>query len=309
MANPGDELIQVNMYRDWRGLNMGNTWWKNHDMATMTNVEDICPDLYLMDVYTDPTISNVYAQDAGIDGSRFEYNSLAKTPVTLTFRLHYDDNRDFLDKKHDIQQYFASKAGFIMQTNFHPTLHACCYTNKVEIKPTSDHDAVFTITMDNALGMWFTNSTRYLEKDWDKAIMQDLRVPVSFNKENSPSWSLKPGHNRIWIGGDVMSQLTNPIMDCKIFLYGCSNHVAVINHTSNTMLEAEGRGVRDDCVWMNLNFGHVDAINPKNKAITYTPLNQYSNSLDLWLDPGWNDVELQGAQSGYVDTRFYFANF
>lgn len=309
------EPIQVNMYRDWQGLNMGNSWWKDHKVSTMTNVEEICPDLHLLDITTDPTISSVFSEDAGIDGSRFQYNTLVKTPINLKFGLNFSDHLDFLDKKHDIQQYFSSKAGFIMNTSYHPTIHACAYPAGFEgmDQPQGDHYCIFTVKLYNGLGMWYTNNTRWLEDNWSQSVMQDLRVPTGLER---PSWKLNPGHNKIWISGDVMSQLTNPIMDCKIWCYGVSGEILSIeNETSNTKLVADHKkywtepALNGDYVWMNLNFGKVNSVDDKNGAIDYTPMNGMSSSVDFWLDPGWNDIILTGASSAYLDTRFYFANF
>ena len=310
-----DDLIQVNAYRDWKGLNLGNSWWKNHDTSTMTNIENITPDLKLLDITTDPVINNVYTHDAGIDGSRFQYNNLAKAPINLKFWLHYTDHRDFVDKKHDIDQYFAAKAQFIMQTNYHPALHAAAHTAGFEglDDSKSDHDVVFTVKMDNALGMWFTNSTSWIENNWDSYLMQDLRTPTDLGR---PSWKLHPGENRIWIAGDVMSQLTNPTMDCKIWLYGVNTEMLTItNKTSNTKLIVDHKHnwteppLSGDYVFMNLNFGKVNSVDQKSGAIDYTPFNSMNQALDFWLDPGWNTIVLDGAASGYLDTRFYFAHY
>lgn len=290
------ENMGLMIYRDWKGLNMSNSWWKDHDSATMYHIEHYYPWLHFLDLDTNPTIQNTYAEDAGIDGSRFEYNVLAKTPITLNFFFEFDDFKDFIDKKHDVQEYFAAKAGFILATDYHPNVHACGYVSKVDIKPTSDNISVFSVTMDNALGMWYTNSTGFLEKNWNDQVLSDLRLPTSMG--DRPNWNLKPGVNEIFIAGDVMSQLTNPIMDCRITLNGCSGHVKLYNKTSNTTLEAKGDEVNGTITWNNLDLRNSDG----------KPINQCSNSLDLWLDPGWNEIELSGCSGGYIDTRFYFTN-
>lgn len=295
------EKIQVNAYRDWTGLNMTNSYWKDHNVVNLTNVEDVAPDLHLLDIITDPTIQNTYSNDAGIDGSRFEYNALEKTTITLKFYLEFSDYRDFLNKKHDIQAYWAAKAKFSIQTSYHPYIHAACYLNKLEMKPTSDHICLFDIVLDNAFGMWFTDSTSFLEKNWDSNMMRDLRAPTSLRK---PSWDLHLGLNKVWIGGDVMSQFTNPVMNCTIRLDNPSNDATrIYNKTTNTVLETHGitnsGNTSSTWYWNNLNLTLDSGL----------PINDISNATDFWLDPGWNEIEINGASGGYLDVRFYYTNF
>lgn len=302
-----NKRLVVRAYRDWQGLNSSNSWWKSHDEATMTNVEKICPDLKLLDIQTNPTIQNTYAQDAGIDGSRFEYNNLAKTTIKLRFWLHWSTYEDYLDKKHDIQAYFAAKARFIIQTSYHPALHAACYTSKVDMNLPEDHadlhDLVFDVELDNALGMWFTNSTDWIEKHWDSYMNSDLRLPSNITIDDL-HWNLTSGTNKVYIPGDVMQQMTNPAMSTTITVHGASSGVKIFNKTSNTWLEAHDdktskTKVPSSITWYNLNLCDGDD----------HPINMCSNSLDFWLDPGWNEIVLSNASSAYINTNFYFTNF
>ena len=290
--------IQLLIYRDWQGLNMGNNWWKNHDSATMHTIDYYFPWLHFLDVDTNPTIQNVYASDPGVDGSRFEYNNLAKTQIKLSFYFEFPTYKLYLDKKHDVQEFFAAKAGFIIGTSYHPNLHACGYCSKVDIKPTSEHIAVFDVILDNALGMWYSESTQFLEKHWDeRLIYRDLRLPTDLGDDHT--WKLHAGHNRVFIAGDVMMQMTNPIMQMDIHVKGCSNEVTIFNKTSNTTLSAKDKSSLPDMTWHNLDL-RADGSNQ--------PLNDKTNSLDFWLDPGWNDIQLTGANEAVLDTRFYFTN-
>ena len=75
-ADWNSDRIQIRIYRDYQGLNMGNTWWNNHYEAKMVSAETICPNLHFLDIETNPTINNVYTNDSAVDGSRFQYNSL-----------------------------------------------------------------------------------------------------------------------------------------------------------------------------------------------------------------------------------------
>ena len=304
------DRIRISIYRDWQGLNSGNTYWKDHTSVAMHDIEDL-PQfrgwLHFTDIDTNPTMKNTYAEDAGVDGSRFEYNSYSKTQVKLSFYFEFDSYREYIEKKHDIQAYFSARAGFVIETNYHPAIRARCYISKIDIKPTSDHIAVFDVTLDNALGMWTTNNTQQMEERWNSAYFYDLQLPTSMR--NAPTWSIGPGHNDVYIAGDLTVKMTNPIMTTNVFVYGAGSKVSVINHTNGTILEADTQGkYSGDFAWMNLDFGQVQNVHSENNQIDLMSLNQYSNALDFWLSPGWNDIELQGASSGYIDTGFYFVN-
>lgn len=312
-SNESNDL-KVLVYRDWKGLNMINTWWKDHDMAELTNVENICPDLHLLDMQTNPTIKNVYASDAGVDGSRFEYNNLQKTTVKLRFWLHWHSYQDFFDKKHDIQSFFAAKARFLLKTSYHPYLTAACYPSKVDITLPDDHsdmhDLVFTIELDNAFGYWYTNQASWMWAQWrngkgESQIIRDLRLPRDVVQQGPDAlmWDLREGTTKVYQPGDFMIQLSNPNVECVVKVEDVhSDTVTIENHTTNTSLivssdEASGMKVPQDFTWSNLDL--VD-------GITGNHINQLSSSLDFWIDPGWNEIEFHGANRLTLNPRFYF---
>lgn len=290
------ERLHLNIYRDWGGLNSHNSWWDHHDTAEMVDIESLFPDLRFLDYEINPVINNSFTNDAGIDGSSWQYNSAGQSTLTLHFWLHFDSYYDFLDKKRDIQNYFTSKAAFELSFSNHPIIHARCYTSKCDmtLKDQGTHDLLFDVEMINALGLWFTNKTSLLQKRWKSSWLYDLHMAVGVSH---PDWSLKPGSNNIYIPEGVRIQMTNPNMELGIKIYGASGSVSINNETTGTELSAKGDGVTGNLTWYNLNL--------KNSA--GEPINQYSNSRDFWLDPGVNKITLTGAAGGYVDTRFFFA--
>ncbi|WP_242362050.1 phage tail domain-containing protein [Limosilactobacillus antri] len=309
-----DDNIRMKIYRDWAGLNMTNSWWKDHKSASLENVEDIvCADLHFLDYNTNPSISNTYIQENGIDGSRFEYSDYKKTTLTLNFHLEFSSYKDFLDKKHDIQSYFVAKAAFIISFSNHPSLRCRCYTQKCEIKPSGPHDSIFSIEMDNPLGLWYSEATDNLaDLIWEKdnngnsrinqAEVESLRRDFRLNRSWGPEdliglRELKPGHNKCMWAGDVMMQMTNPLMDFDVYLYGCSNGFQLINHTTNTSLTGDS-SINGDAEWDGLNLCKSSG----------GPINQHTSSTDFWIDPGENDIELIGANSAKISTRFWFIN-
>lgn len=304
--------LKVLVYRDWKGLNMTNSWWKDHDFATLTNVENICPDLVLLDMQTNPSISNVYTNDPGVDGSRFEYNNLQKTTIKLRFLLHWSSYEDYFDKKHDIQSFFAAKARFLLKVSYHPFLTAACYTSKVDMNLPEDHaglhDLVFTVELDNALGCWYTNQASWMYQQWrhgdESHIIRDLRLPRSVVQQgpNALMWDIHEGESKIYQPGDFMIQLSNPEVECVVKVEGVhADTVSIENKTTNTQLVVKndpqsGLSVPSSFTWSNLDLTDEDG----------NHINQLSNSLDFWIDPGWNDIIVSGASRVTFNPRFYF---
>lgn len=306
------DKLKVLVYRDWQGLNATNSWWKDHDMATLTNIENICPDLKLLDVQTNPTISNTYTNDAGIDGSRFEYNNLQKTPIKLRFWLHWGSYQDYFDKKHDIQAFFAAKARFLLKVNYHQYLTAACYPNKVDLNLPDDHaelhDLIFTVELDNAMGCWYTNQASWMWHEWAEGeggsqIIRDLRLPRDVVQQGPDAlmWDLREGTSKVYQPGDFTLQFSNPNIECEVKAFNASSKVTIENKTTNTSLvvqddPASGIKVPSYFTWSSLDLRDDDG----------NPINQLSNSLDFWIDPGWNTIEIHGAERVTFNPRFYF---
>lgn len=307
-----NDKLKVYVYRDWQGLNATNSWWKDHDSASLIDVESICPDLKLLDIQTNPTINNTYTQDAGVDGSRFEYNTLQKTTIKLRFWLRWSSYQDYFDKKHDIQGFFAAKARFLLSVSYHPYLTAACYPSKVDLTLPDDHtglhDLVFNVELDNATGSWFTNQASWMFQQWRQGhgeqVVRDLRLPRSVVEQGPTAlmWDLRNGGNRVYQPGDFTLQFSNPNVECVVKVEEANAEKVVIeNTTTNTSLvvqadKKDGISVPSDFTWHSLDLTDSDGHH----------INQLSNSLDFWIDPGWNNIEIHGANRVTFNPRFYF---
>lgn len=277
-----------------RGLNVADirdgTWTKMHD------VEDIAPGLRFLDIETDPVMKSTFTEDPAVDGSRFEYSTYQKSTITLKFWLTFDSYPDFIDKKHDIEAYFAQKAGYAIASSYRPNIHAFCYFNSFEnFEPTNNasHTCLFNVKLDNAWGCWYTNPSRTLAEHWNQQTVEDLRMPV---RSGDPHWLLSPGVNHVFIPGDIAIQMTNPQVMCNIELYGAGGSAGISNADTNSELYAEGPGVTGDLIWEGVDLHKADG----------TPINQYSNSSDFMLNPGWNTVTLSGCSSAFINTQFIY---
>lgn len=289
--------IEINVYRDPRGVHFFNEWWKYHDKVKLTNIESVCPDFHVYDFETNPVPVITYANDAGVDGSRLEYLSFQKSIMTITGGFTYHDTTDYWDKKGAIDSYFVTKACLVIQTNIHPGRRAIGYVSKPEIKSVSSHYASVVLTLDNPLGMWFTTKTSSLEDNWTPNLNYDLNVPTSFH--HAPSWKISSGRHQIWIGGDEIMKFTTPMNDTTITLNNVNGEFGIVDHTTGKSLIAhnqDGDLNGETVCWNGLDLRDQNG----------EQANGMVDSTDFWLYPGFNDIEVVGADSAYLDTRFYF---
>lgn len=278
-----------------RGLNTYDI--RDGQWTKMYDVESIAPGLRFLDIDTEPLMKSTFTDDPGVDGSRFEYSTYQKSTVTLKFWLTFDNYADFIDKKHDVERFFAQKAGFAICTSYRPNIHAFCYFSSFEnFEPTNNasHTCLFNVKLDNAWGCWYSNTSSNLINHWDNRVIQDLQMPV---RMGDPNWDMKPGSNKVYIPGDATIQMSNPQVICHIQMADCSGYVSINNKTNGTELVATGDGVNGDLVWWGLDLRTMD---------TNMPINQYSNSTDFWLNIGWNDIEVEGCSNAFIDTQFIF---
>lgn len=278
-----------------RGLDLVDI--RDGQWTEMRDVESIAPGLRFLDIQTEPVMQNTYTNDPAVDGSRFEYSTYQKSTVTLKFWLTFDNYADFIDKKHDVERYFAQKAGFAIATSYRPWIHAFCYFNSFEnFEPTNNsaHTCLFNVKLDNAWGCWYSETSSNLIKHWSTSIKEDLQLPV---RMGDPNWELHPGENHVYIPGDTMIQMSNPQVMCHIEMADCSGSVLITNEDTGTELSASGDGIAGNLIWRGLDLRNMD---------DNTPLNQYSSSADFWLNPGWNTISVSGCSNAFIDTQFIF---
>lgn len=297
------ENIQVFIYESPDGLNMEDAEMKKkHGNYTMINVNRICPDLHLLDITSDPNPSNVYSTAAMIDGSRFQYNVLQKSTVTLYFWLQFTDFNDYAQKKSDIADYFSQHAAYYLSTSVHPGRTAKCHLNSISI-PKPDfgvHDVQFQVKFDNDLGQWSTSPTSYIESHWsEKNWAYDLELPTKFSRNNKPTWQLHQGSNHVYIPGSNVIKFSDPLKFLSLKITGAGGSIKITNNTTNTSISAKGNDVNGSLVWTNLDLRKADG----------TPINQESDALDFWLDGGfYNDIDVEGCNV-YLDMSFYYAHY
>lgn len=114
-------------------------------------------------------------------------------------------------------------------------------------------------------------------------------------------WDLREGTSKVYQPGDFTLQFSNPTIECEVKVFNATQRVTIENHTTNTSLvvqddPASGMKVPNYFTWSNLDLRDDDG----------NPINQLSSSLDFWIDPGWNTIEIHGAERVTFNPRFYF---
>ena len=321
--------MHLKIYKDFEGLNMTN-WdpaaYNNGGIITYQDVESIAAGLVFLDITKSaPSIATSYYQNPGNNGSVFEYNNISKSQLELSFWIHSFDHYSIMMNYRDVCSYFSGQALYRITTSYHPSLFASCVVNKIgDLTFKSQYDALFTVTLDNPLGLWFTDPSDAIEThysadfNWQKKL-DDLPVPGDVSPDEL-SWMLYTGHNNVMVLGDQLIKLSDPSMHVVMFVDGINGDVQIINHTTNTSLYLSAAAGVSSATWYDLDVRDGD-----NSA---RGLNQYTSGTDFWLSPlsttnqissdsgavdfgtgGYNDIELIGANSLQLKTRFYFAHF
>ncbi|WP_270775316.1 phage tail domain-containing protein [Ligilactobacillus acidipiscis] len=132
-------------------------WIKVGDQPEI-NVEDIAPDLEYLSESSSPAIANTYTDNAGIDGSQYNYSAFGRNVVTANFVLHFSTWYSFELAKHDIYRIFSTKQVIRIRTDSSPAVVKYVRSAPFEIKPISDgsHDATFSIPFENPSGYLYS---------------------------------------------------------------------------------------------------------------------------------------------------------
>lgn len=134
------------------------TLWVKFEDEPEINAESITPNFMYLDDHDDPTLTNNYQEDAGMDGSIFANSSYGKSIVNGRFYLKFGDWYDFKMKSHAIHAYFNRKGIYRIRTDAEPAIVKFVRSADFTIEPaeTFEHYALFTIPWENPSGLKYS---------------------------------------------------------------------------------------------------------------------------------------------------------
>lgn len=268
-------------------------WIKVGDQPEI-NVEDITPDLEYLSESSSPAIANTYTDNAGVDGSQYNYSVFGRNVVTANFVLHFSTWYSFELAKHDIYRIFSTKQVIRIRTDSSPAVVKYVRSAPFEIKPISDgsHDATFSIPFENPSGYLYSLYNSDVAKTYEQEAWQlGMNLPngqdLQYNFVNQSQF-------RVYNASDIMVDPYMQRHELKIIIKHSGGAFGIENKTTGDLYRFNGSMDSNDTLM-------IDGINTyKNNALA----DNQTNYSYLTLDAGWNDIRIIGATD--LDITFSF---
>lgn len=258
------------------------------------NVEDITPDLEYLSESSSPAIANAYTDNAGIDGSQYNYSAFGRNVVTANFLLHFSTWYSFELAKHDIYRIFSTKQVIRIRTDSSPAVVKYVRSAPFEIKPISDgsHDATFSIPFENPSGYLYSLYNSDVAKTYEQEAWQlGMNLPngqdLQYNFVNQSQF-------KVYNASDITVDPYMQRHELKIIIKHSGGAFGIENKTTGDLYRFNGSMDSNDTLM-------IDGINTyKNNALA----DNQTNYSYLTLAAGWNDIRIIGATD--LDITFSF---
>ena len=238
-------------------------------------------------------LTNNYSDSSGSDGSIFNYATFDKSEVNANFILHFSDYYDFKLAQHDVYKLFMNKELIRIRTNAEPAIVKFVRAGNFEISPWRDgaKDAMFTIPFENPSGYkysYLTSDNPYLyeTEGWQIGMNLPNGQDLQYHFTNSSM--------RVYNASDIAIDPYFQRHQLKIVMKYQGDSLRLVNKTNNTSWK----------LTKHSNFNNDVVLDGINTTIDGTPASVWTDYGNLTLEPGWNDIIVQGASK--VDVVFSF---
>ncbi|MCP9313701.1 phage tail family protein [Liquorilactobacillus satsumensis] len=269
--------------------------WIKRGNEDEIDVGTITSDLDFLGESTSPTISNVYQDNVGNDGSILNYQSFQKSVVTANFNLHFGDWMDFKLAQHDIYRFFMNKELMRIRTDMEPAIVKYVRAGNFDVKPISDgsNDASFSIPFDNPSGYKYSLANSDQLKTYDQGVWMlyggNIPMQDDINYHFVDQRTLK-----VYNASDITVDPYFQRHELKIIMKHYGGSFGLVNNTTGTSWNFKGQMNNADTLLLN-------GINTfKNGTLD----NNETDYGYLSLAPGWNEISVVGA--GDLDITFSF---
>lgn len=259
------------------------------------DVSEISPMLDYLGDDSSPALTNTYQDNAGVDGSIYQYSVFGRNVVTAKFLLHFNDWYDFKLAKHDIHHAFSTKNLIRIRTDAEPAIVKFVRPVTFDITPISDgaHDAAFSIPFENPGGYKYS----YLTSD-NPYLYETEGWQIGMNLPN---------------GQDLHYQFTTPQMrvynasDIAVDPYYQRHQLKIIIKFSGSSLQLVNQTNGSSWKYLSSSNGKQTIIlDGINTSLDGAPASANTDFGNLVLEPGWNDIVATGATTLNVTFSFPF---
>ena len=270
------------------------TMWIKVGNQEEINIESITPRLKFLGEDSSPALTNNYTDNAGLDGSVYNYSSFGRTNVVANFWLHFTNYYDYKLAKHDLYRTFATKELIRIRTDSSPATVKYVHATAFDIKPASDGalDSLFSITFENPSGYLYSLYNSDVAKTYEQEAWQlGMNLPngqdLQYNFVNQSQF-------RVYNASDIMVDPYMQRHELKIIIKHSGGAFGIENKTTGDLYRFNGSMDSNDTLM-------IDGINTyKNNALA----DNQTNYSYLTLDAGWNDIRIIGATD--LDITFSF---
>lgn len=267
-------------------------WIKVGDKPEI-DVEDITSGLRFLDDTQSPNIANAYTENAGIDGSIFNYSSFSKNIINARFWLRFGDWYDFKLAQHDIFRVFSTKEPIRIRTDAEPAIVKFVRAGNFDITPMGDGsmDSVFTIPFENPSGYKYS----YLTSD-NPYLYETEGWQIGMNLPNGQDlhYHFTTPNMRIYNASDITVDPYYQRHELKIICKFEGNSLKLANKTNNSVWEYKAKSDGKESIIL-------DKINTFTDG---SPTSYNTDFGNIVLEPGWNDIVATGATT--LDVTFSF---
>lgn len=253
------------------------------------------PGLKFLGDTSTPEIANEYQENAGTDGSIFNYATYNKNTINANFILHFHNWSDLKLAQHEIYRLFLQKQLIRIRTNAEPAIVKYVRAGNFEVKPWRDgaQDAMFTIPFENPSGYKYSllNSNKLDNSDGD-----GWQMGMNLPSNDTLSYHFSTSNFKVFNASDITIDPYYQRHELSIITKYTGSYLQLTNTTNNTSwrLNKSSKG------------GNTVILNGITTTIDGKPASNLTDYGNLVLDPGYNDIKVTGATKMSITFSFPF---
>lgn len=242
-----------------------------------------------------PAITNNYQENAGTDGSIFNYATYSKNTINANFHLRFRNWYNLKLAQHDIYRLLLSKHLIRIRTDAEPAIVKYVRAGNFEIKPTVDgsSSALFTVPFDNPSGYKYSllNSDKL-----DSFAGDSWQMGMNLPSNDTLSYHFTTSNFKVFNASDITIDPYYQRHELSIITKYTGSYLQLTNTTNNTSwrLNKSSKG------------GNTVILNGITTTIDGKPASNLTDYGNLALEPGYNNIKVSGATKMSITFSFPF---